>query len=117
MRQSVLLFMAMFFALSAFAAPDDYARRQAESYMREAEYYQRKAASHRREAEYYLKRARSFEREAAYYSRRGDASRAADYSRRASQAMDRYETEMRRAGAADEKAADYLRRAARLLDP
>ena len=51
--------------ISAFAQ-DDYYRKKAESYTREAEYYQKKADGYLREAEYYLKKAEGYQREAAY---------------------------------------------------
>ena len=52
-------------------AQDDYYRKKAESYTREAEYYQKKADGYRREAEYYLKKAEGYQREAAYYTKKG----------------------------------------------
>lgn len=109
------LFTLILCSLAAqFVYADD--SRQAERYIKEAEYYQKKADNYRREAQYYLKKAESYEREAAYYTRKGNTDRAKDYQRRASRAMDNYETQMRYAANADDKAADYLKRAARLLE-
>ncbi|WP_304407885.1 hypothetical protein [Bacteroides acidifaciens] len=103
-----------FFGVTTYA--DDYNTHQAKRYTQEAEYYQKKADGYRRGAQYYLKKAEGYQREAAYYTRKGDASRAKNYSRRAERAMDDYETQMRYAKNADDKAADYLKRAARLLE-
>ena len=85
MKHLILLLVVLLNAIAASAActPDDYDRRQAESFMREAEYYRKKADSYRREADYYMKKAESYQREAAYYTRRGDADRAKYYLRQA----------------------------------
>lgn len=94
---------------------DDYHSQQANQYSREAQYYQRQADGYRREAQYYLKKAEGYEREAAYYTKKGDVSRAKDYQRRASRAMDDYRTQMRYAANASDKAADYFKRASKAL--
>lgn len=109
----IIALLFSFVCLGAYA--DDYYARQAKRYTQEAEYYQKKADGYRREAQYYLKKAEGYQREAAYYTRKGDASRARDYTRRADNALDNYNRQMRYAANADEKAADYLRRASDAL--
>ncbi len=81
MTRTLLITLALLFALPMMSKPDEYDLRRAESYRREAEYYQRKADSYRREAAYYMRKAEGYQREAAYYSRRGDADRASYYDR------------------------------------
>ena len=115
MTRTLLITLALLFALPMMSKPDEYDLRRAESYRREAEYYQRKADSYRREAAYYMRKAEGYQREAAYYSRRGDADRASYYTRQAGNALDNYKTQMRYASDADSRAADYMRRAANLL--
>lgn len=115
MRRLITILPTIICAFIAFSATDNYDTRQAKRYTQEAEYYQKKADGYRREAQYYLKKAEGYQREAAYYTRKGDTDRAKDYNRRADRAMDDYNTQMRYAANADEKAADYLKRAARLL--
>lgn len=94
---------------------DDYATRQARSYISDAEYKMRQAESLRRDADYYKRQAESNQREASYYTRKGDTSRAKDYQKRAEKALDTYNSKMRDAKRADIDAADYLRRAANKL--
>lgn len=115
MPRIITIILALFFAVMAYSATDDYNTRQAKQCTQEAEYYQKKADGYRREAQYYLKKAEGYQREAAYYTRKGDADRAKDYIRRADRAMDNYKTQMRYAANADDKAADYLKRASRFL--
>ena len=110
----LITLLLLFVGLTAFA-DNDYNARQARHYQQEAEYYQKKAESYRREAAYYQKKAEGYQREATYYTGRGDMSRAKDYTRLAEKAMDDYSTQMRYARQADEKAADYLRRASNAL--
>ena len=114
-RWIIMVLIAMVSVISLQASADEYSARQARQYTQEAEYYQKKAENYRREADYYKRKAEGYQREAAYYIKKGDASRAKDYNRMASRAMDDYNTQMRYAKNADEKAADYLKRAARLL--
>lgn len=116
MKAKVVVILALLISFACTTAhADDYYARQAKQYTQEAEYYQKKADGYRREAQYYLKKAEGYQREAAYYTRKGDADRAKDYNRRADRSMDDYNTQMRYAANADDKAADYLRRAANAL--
>ena len=94
---------------------DDYATRQARSYISDAEYKMRQAENYRRDAEYYKRQAQSYQKDADYYTRKGDSSRAKDYLRKAENAMDNYTSKMRSAKNADIDAADYLRKAANKL--
>lgn len=84
-RRLKLLTILIFVAITAFAQ-DDYYRRKAEGYTREAEYYQKKADGYRREAEYYLKKAEGYQREAAYYTKKGKIDSAKTYTRYADSA-------------------------------
>lgn len=59
-----------------------------------------------------MKKARNYQDEAAYYAKKGDLSRARTYSRYAEDAMDDYNTQLRYAAQADDKAAMYMRWAA-----
>lgn len=115
MNRIIILLMVLVSGIVTLSAADDYNARKAREYQREAEYYQKKADGYRREADYYLKQAESYQREAAYYTKKGDSWRTKNYLRQADNAMDKYETQMRYAKQADEKAADYLNRASRLL--
>ena len=58
------LFICLLLLFTAYTAQaqDDYYRRKAESYTREAEYWQKKADGYRREAEYRLFRKYSLKR-------------------------------------------------------
>ena len=100
-------------ALSATSAPD---KRQAESHARQAEYYQREAASARRDADYYAREAESARRDALYYIRNGNASRARSCRERADRAIYNYRSKIDAARRADDRAADYLRRATDALE-
>lgn len=116
MKTRIAIFFALLIALVSLSAyADDYNARQATHYTQEAEYYQKKADNYRKEAQYYLKKAEGYQREAAYYTRKGDASRAKEYNRRADMAMSNYETQMRYAANADQKAADNYKKAAYYL--
>lgn len=116
MKAKVLIIFSLLLSLVCTTTyADDYNARQAKKYTQEAEYYQKKADGYRREAQYYLKKAEGYQREAAYYTRKGDTDRAKDYNRRADRAMDDYKTQMRYAKNADETAADYLRKASNAL--
>lgn len=114
-------FVAIFFFLlcmcsySTSASADDYATRQARSYISDAEYKMRQAENLRRDADYYKRQAESNQRDASYYTRKGDVSRAKDYQRRAEKNLDTYNSKLRDAKRADLDAADYLRRAANKL--
>lgn len=70
MRQLLLIFTFVLAFMVSATAQDDYYRRKADGYTREAEYYQSKADGYRREAEYRLKRAEDYQREVAYYTPR-----------------------------------------------
>lgn len=63
----------------------------------------------------YARKAQGYQREAEYYTRRGDIDRATTRTRYSKDAMGRYETQLKYASDADEKAAVYLRRAAEAL--
>lgn len=63
----------------------------------------------------YARKAQGYQREAEYYTRRGDIDRATIRTRYSKDAMGRYETQLKYASDADEKAAVYLRRAAEAL--
>lgn len=115
MNRLLTLFLCFICSVAAFSAPDDYDTKLAKQYTQEAEYYQKKAEGYRREAQYYQKKAEGYEREAAYYSKKGLGYREKNYLDLAKTAMDNYETQMRYATNADDKAADYLKRAVRLL--
>ena len=115
MKYVFLVAMSLLQMDSAFAQ-DDYYRRKAESYTREAEYYQKKADGYRREAEYYLKKAEGYQREAAYYTKIGKLDNAKTYTRYAESAMVKYKTQMRYASQTDETVAQYLRWAADALN-
>ena len=87
MKRILLSILLALCVLPAFAQ-DDYYRRKAESYTREAEYYRKKADGYRREAEYYMKKAADYDREASYYLRKGDTDRAKMQQRYATDASD-----------------------------
>ena len=66
--------------------------------------------------DYYRKKAESYTREAAYCTKKGKIDNARTYTRYADSAMDNYKTQMRYASQADEKATQYLRWAADALN-
>lgn len=70
MRRFLLFFLILINIASIMCGQNDYYRRQAQNYQREAEYYQRQAANYRREATNYLKQADNYQREVAYYTKR-----------------------------------------------
>ena len=70
--KNLIVCLILLFAAYPAPAQDDYYRRKAESYTREAEYWQKKADGYRREAEYRLAKAEGHQRNAAYYTRKGD---------------------------------------------
>ena len=56
MKHLLLTIISLLLFVPSLSA-DDYYRKKAESYQREAEYYQKRADNYRREAQYYLDRA------------------------------------------------------------
>jgi hypothetical protein len=115
MRAVISILVVILTSSVLLASNDDYNSRQAKRYTQDAGYYQRKAEGYRREAAYYLRQAEGYQRDASYYTKKGDAERAKNYNRKANDAMDKYQTQIRYANKADDTAADYLRKAARLL--
>ena len=115
MRKILILLTILFISVNVVLGQSDYHIRKSQSYQREAEYYQKKADGYRREAAYYLKKAEGYQRDVAYYTKRGDLDRAKTYSRYAENEMYKYETQLRNAAQADDKAAMYLRWAADAL--
>ena len=53
MKRFILMIAFVIIASTVASAQDDYAKRKAEGYMKEAEYYQDKADSYRNQAQYY----------------------------------------------------------------
>lgn len=91
----IFIAFTFLFMCCSVMAQDDYYRRKAESYTREAEFYQKKADGYRREAEYYLKKAEGYQREAAYYTKIGKLDNAKTYTCYAESAMDKYKTQVK----------------------
>ena len=97
------------------SAQDDYAKRRAEGYIREAESYQSKADSYKRESQSYLNDAARYLREMEYYKDRDDMGRAETQQRCADQAFENCRTKLKYAAEYEDKAAQYLRWAADAL--
>ncbi len=111
----VTLFVSSSICVFGYGNNNDYNKRQAESYARQAEYYQRQADSYHRDAQYYQRQAESEQRDALYYIRQGNGSRANDCQNRASNAIYRYKLKMQSAADAYERACYYLKQAANAL--
>lgn len=94
---------------------DDYATRQARSYISDAEYKLRQGENLRNDAEYYKRQAESYQRDANSYSRSGNSAKALEYQKKATKAMETYNSKLQESKRADRDAADYLRKAANRL--
>jgi uncharacterized protein YxeA len=115
MKRLVLLLALLLMVPAAVSAQDDYAKRKADGYIREAESYQSKADSYRREAQSYLNDAARYLREMEYYKDRNDLGRAQTQQKYADQAFENCRTKLRYAAEYEDKAAQYLRWAADAL--
>lgn len=78
--KNLILCLLLFAAYNA-EAQDDYYRKKAKSYTREAGYWQKRADGYRREAKYCLNKAEGHQRNAAYYIRKDDLGRTRTYTR------------------------------------
>ena len=115
MKRFILMIAFVIIASTAASAQDDYAKRKADGYIREAESYQSKADSYRREAQSYLNDAARYLREMEYYKDRNDLGRAETQQRYADQAFENCRTKLKYAAEYEDKAAQYLRWAADAL--
>lgn len=94
---------------------DNYNISEAKRYNREANYYQRQAESYLSDAEYYMRQAESAKKNMEYYAKRGDEYHSKSYKRYMEDYLSKYNSKLRSASDAYDKAADYLDRASRIL--